>query len=61
MAGQQLKTLVIANFGGVGAISPERYEAMLQEIAWELFRTLDDRFRAEVQEMLKSIPCPMGE
>jgi hypothetical protein len=54
-----LKNAVRAVLGGVGACSPLFYRDALLDIADMVGRTVDDAFRAEVEEILRSLPCPL--
>lgn len=54
-----LGAAVISTLGGVGACSPEHYAAALEQIAKMCHRTVDDEFRNEVSEILKTLPCPL--
>lgn len=55
----KLEQVVQYRLGGVGAMRPEQFEAVLQEIATCTWRVVDDEFRAEVTEILRAIPCPL--
>jgi len=56
---QQLHDACLMTFGGVGACSPEIYQAALERIAFETGRVFDDQFREDVRNILKDIPCPL--
>lgn len=52
------RELVVATFGGVGAIRPETYEDALRQMATK-FRVPLDELRPFVTEILKGLPCPL--
>lgn len=54
-----MRELVIAHFAGVGACSPEIYGAKLAHIASCLGRVVDDQFRKEVSDIIRTLPCPL--
>lgn len=54
-----LRMIVVAALGGVGAMSPEKYQITLDTIANTVGREVDDEFRVEVEEILRSLPCPL--
>ena len=56
---RDLGAAVISTLGGVGACSPEHYKHALEQIARMSGRRVDDAFRAEVTEILRSLPCPL--
>lgn len=55
-----LRTIVVACLGGVGAMSPEKYQITLETMAKSVGREVDDGFRAEVKTILESLPCPLN-
>ena len=55
-----LRVSYMKHLGGVGAISPRRYQMALELIAHDLGKDkVDDAFRAEVRKFEKSLPCPL--
>ena len=58
-SGSDLRLTVVACLGGIGALSPEKYEIALETMAESVGREVDDGFRAEVKEILASLPCPL--
>jgi hypothetical protein len=54
-----MRELVIMEFAGVGACSPEIYGAKLAYIASCLGRTVDDQFKKEVSDIIRTLPCPL--
>ena len=54
-----LGAAVVSTLGGVGACSPEHYQAALEQIAKMCHREVDDAFRAEVRHILELMPCPL--
>ena len=44
---------------GITAISPEIYKMILDEMARELDRVNDEKFRQEVYEYAKTLPCDL--
>lgn len=54
-----LRVMVISEFAGVGACSPEIYGAKLAHIASCLGRIVDDQFRKEVSDIIRTFPCPL--
>jgi len=54
-----LKDACTTILGGVGAMSPELYGGALQKIAEMTGRTVDEQFKSEVTECLKTLPCPL--
>lgn len=54
-----LRLIVIACLGGVGALSREHYKMTLETMAKSVGRVVDNKFRAEVKEILASLPCPL--
>lgn len=54
-----LGAAVISTLGGVGACSPEHYQAALEQIAKMCHREVTDEFKKEVREVLGSMPCPL--
>lgn len=54
-----LKSVVKSRFSGIGAISPETYESVLQDIAKIVGRTVDADFRSQVAALLRDMPCPL--
>jgi len=56
---RNFRTAVLTRFAGVGAISPELYREALGQLAERFGRTVDDAFRKEVTEIIKTLPCPL--
>ena len=50
---------VLVVFGGVGACSPEAYDAMLNQAAYLAGVRVDEGFRKKVREVLSTMPCPI--
>ena len=55
----RLRAAVLARFAGVGAISPELYDAALQDVAKSIGCVVNDGFKAKVAAILKDVPCPL--
>lgn len=49
----------MAEFAGVGAISPERFRKACLRIAEAVGRPLDDALRAEISDALGKMQCPL--
>jgi hypothetical protein len=58
-ADSDLRNLVIAEFAGVGACSPEIYAAKLESIALSLDTEVDEDFRLRVSAILATLPCSL--
>lgn len=54
-----LQELVVYTFAGVGAISPRLYGSALQSIAEMIGRTVDDGFKKEVADIIRTLPCSL--
>ena len=50
---------VIVHFGGVGACGKAIYLAKQQAVAAETNRRIDDVFRHEMRQVLRTLPCPL--
>lgn len=50
---------VIAVFSGVGACSPARYAELVRRASDLCGIAIDDKFKQELLEVLKTLPCPM--
>jgi len=55
----ELRALVICEFAGVGACSPEIYGSKLAHIASCLGRTVDGQFINEVSDIIRTLLCPL--
>lgn len=55
MLSPSVRELVLYTFAGIGAISPALYASMLESIAEMSGRTVDDAFREEVAEIMKTM------
>ena len=56
---QNFRAAVVARFAGVGAISPSMYREALKQLAGRFGREVDEEFRKEVSEIIKTLPCPL--
>ena len=56
---RNFEDLVRIKFGGICAVSPEIYKIILSELAKSTGRELNDDFRDDVSEVLRSMPCGM--
>jgi hypothetical protein len=54
-----LKAAVQAIFGGVGAMSPDLYEAALKSVAQLCDCTVDQKFRDDVMNIIRHMPCSL--
>lgn len=55
-----LRDAYLKHLGGVGAISPQRYQMALELIAFDVGRDcVDDTFKAEVRAIELALPCPL--
>jgi hypothetical protein len=54
-----LRKAVIDVLGGISACSPLIYAKKLEHIAEITGREVDDKFREDVREILKTLPCPL--
>lgn len=54
-----LQDAYMAILGGVMAISPDLYDKALDKIARLSGRTNDEKFKKEVYEISKSMPCDL--